>query len=273
MKKIIQNFNNQKHRLATFAFLFLALILFIIGMIWRIIFYEKSEIVINKNQDNFLINKNDKQETFVDSKKNFQLNENWVEAKYEYPENNVFVKNKIEKIYNSFISENKKDALDIQKERGNNDLKYSFNANYSIASSTNSVSYIYEVYNFTGGAHGSINYNVTTLDKTGKEINIEAVLPTDKLEKIAPIAFNEIQKIRRQRIIDSDANSDDKNEMLKNISAEDSINWVKEGTAPKRENYNIAWIDGNNIIIYFGQYQVASYAEGDFEIKIPINSL
>ena len=45
--------------------------------------------------------------------------------------------------------------------------------------------------------------------------------------------------------------------------------WLKEGTNPVRDNYSHVWIDGENIVISFGQYQVGPYVEGVYEVKIP----
>jgi hypothetical protein len=122
-----------------------------------------------------------------------------------------------------------------------------------------------------GGGCGGIGYIAKTFNKNGREISIEEILPEKDLSKISDLAFNEIQKIRRQRIQISEMSAADKKEMLDNFSKD--VSWIKEGTSPKRENYNVVWIDGKDIAIYFSQYQVAAYAEGDFIVKIPASIL
>lgn len=51
------------------------------------------------------------------------------------------------------------------------------------------------------------------------------------------------------------------------------LEWLKLGTSPKDENFDTFNLTKEYIIIYFQNYQVASYAEGPKEIKIPKTSM
>lgn len=58
--------------------------------------------------------------------------------------------------------------------------------------------------------------------------------------------------------------------LSKNIT---DLEWLKTGTAPTEENFDTFNITKDHLIIYFQHYQVASYAEGTKEVKIPLSSL
>lgn len=49
--------------------------------------------------------------------------------------------------------------------------------------------------------------------------------------------------------------------------------WATDGSAPKAENYGVFYIDGKNLVIVFTPYQVAPYASGAPEVKIPYAEL
>ncbi len=49
--------------------------------------------------------------------------------------------------------------------------------------------------------------------------------------------------------------------------------FLVDGTAPVDGNYSVWHIDDNELVIYFGAYQIAAYAAGTFEVRIPITEL
>ena len=132
-----------------------------------------------------------------------------------------------------------------------------------IATSTNTISYVYEIYNFTGGAHGSTVVYAITEDDKQQIIPIEQILPTDKLPKIAKIAEADLKKQKYERMKSYGTMSEKEMEV-----AQKNDDFLAEGVKPTRENYSVAWYDGDDVVISFGQYQVASYAEGLFEVRI-----
>ncbi|MCX6723047.1 MAG: DUF3298 domain-containing protein, partial [Candidatus Staskawiczbacteria bacterium] len=120
----------------------------------------------------------------------------------------------------------------------------------------NTVSTVFNIYSFEGGAHGSsasiaLNYNT---DKKS-EIKLADLFPNDK---------NYLQKISDYCIAD----------LIKQMTASGAIemsddSWIKEGAGPKEENYAVFLINEKNIVFYFQKYQVAAGAAGDFKVIYP----
>lgn len=46
-----------------------------------------------------------------------------------------------------------------------------------------------------------------------------------------------------------------------------------EGTKPIKENFNNFIFSKNGLIIYFPQYQIAPYSQGEFNVIVPYNLL
>jgi hypothetical protein len=51
------------------------------------------------------------------------------------------------------------------------------------------------------------------------------------------------------------------------------LDWVQRGAGPEEENYRNFTISERGLTIYFDQYQVASYADGPFEVLIPFDKI
>ena len=116
------------------------------------------------------------------------------------------------------------------------------------------VSVVFDISNYTGGAHGahyfrSVNYNPVTK----AEITLADLFPgqTDYLQKISDFAKQDLTKQITERAGSTDGS------------------WVDDGASPKPENYFVFLINKDNIIFYFPQYQVAAYALGDFQVIYP----
>lgn len=125
---------------------------------------------------------------------------------------------------------------------------YELRSKYSIKRQNKILSFYIDYYQFTGGAHGittRIPYNVDI--KTGKKLFIKDLFADGyEYEKI----INE--EIRKQIALNPDFYFEGK----------DGFNGIKE----KQQYY----IDDNNIIVYFGQYEIAPYVTGIPEFIIPI---
>lgn len=200
----------------------------------------------------------------------FKESTDWYEVSIDYPKDNQKVRDEILEMWNNFEKENQlkkyktleeaKEGLQINVEG----LKYAFNAEYKIANSKNTLTYVYQIYTFTGGAHGgTIIYPITFNEKLEKMKSTD-VLPDSQLEKVAKLSEIELKKQKYQRLKSyGNMTEEEINEIQKNDD------FLSEGVKPIRENYNSVWYDGDDIVISFGQYQVASYAEGMFEVRIP----
>ena len=189
----------------------------------------------------------------------------YLDAEISYPKSNEFVKGLVLSEYYSWASDTEifkmtdKTAGEIGLQEG---MAYQYQAEYSLAQGNNTTSYVYDIYSFTAGAHGSAYKRVYSFDKDNKQIDIAKTLTQAQLNKISKIAYNDI-----------------KNQMIKNLEvnsesqADINTEWLAEGTSPTRKNYSVAWYDGSDLVVYFGQYQVAPYVFGEFEVHIPLSSL
>lgn len=191
----------------------------------------------------------------------FSTSTKWLDVSIDYPEGVKIVKDEIFKDYYSWASDTQ--ILSVTSEAKAKEfmiqdgMQYEYTAEYTIASSSDSVSYLYDIYNFTGGAHGGSVKRVFSFDLNGnkKEIKISDA----SITKVLPLIRTDIKK----QIMEG--------AQLK--ESEVDTKWINDGTAVKKENYSTYWYDGDNVVFYFGQYQVGPYVMGDFEVKIPRKSL
>lgn len=255
------------------ALIILGVVVVVVAGYFSYITFNK-EIKLNEIRDSsFSIYLQNKEKDFAEDSE-------WYEVKIKYPEQNNRASDFIFKIWNDFANENQlkkyKNLAEAKKELGINvdGMKYGFNADYKLIEGgtlfgTSTLTYVFTVYTFTGGAHGSTQIYAFTQDEFGKAYTVSEILPDEKLENASKLAYADLQKQRRNRLEDISPKMSEKEiqESLKDDS------WLKEGTAPTRDNYSVAWPDGDNIVISFGQYQIASYAEGMFEVRIPKSSI
>jgi hypothetical protein len=204
----------------------------------------------------------------------FSQSADWYDAKFDYPKNSKVVQDQIFQKWEDFNGEYKLDSFKTFDEASSSlglfspEQKYSFFASYELAHTTSTISYVYQIYNYTGGAHGGTLVYPITLDEKQQIIPIDRILPDDKLEKVSKLAYNELLKQRHARMKEFGMKDSEISDALK-----DDDGWMKEGTAPTRENYSAVWLDGDSLVVSFGQYQVAPYAEGIFEVSIPIGEI
>jgi hypothetical protein len=62
-------------------------------------------------------------------------------------------------------------------------------------------------------------------------------------------------------------------ELTKRLGETPGDSFFSEGTAPKEENFQNFVIDGNDLVFLFPPYQVAAYAAGTFDVRIPLSQL
>jgi hypothetical protein len=205
--------------------------------------------------------KNDK-ETFLEE-------EEWYDTKIEYPKNNTQVRNMIFERYQAFVKE-----TEIKKYKNIEDakaglminvegLKYTYIAEYKIATGTDSISYIYQIYTFTGGAHGGTEVFPVVFNDKLEIVPIDKILPETTLVKVSALCEADLKKQKRERLKSYGSMSDAEiNEYVKNDD------FLAEGVKPTRDNYSTAWYEGDMVVISFGQYQVGPYAEGIYEVRV-----
>lgn len=204
----------------------------------------------------------------------FTEGSDWYDTKIQYPKNSQKVSDLIFANYNEYLKDTgvknyaslaeAKEGLQINVDG----LQYAYSAEYSLATSTNSVSYIYQIYTFTGGAHGSTIVYPITLNENQEIVTAEQVLPSDKLTKVSKLAYADLLKQKRERM--KSYGSMTESEITDAIKDD---TFLLDGTKPTRENYSVVWPEGDDLVISFGQYQVGPYAEGIYEVRIPKSSI
>jgi hypothetical protein len=245
----------------------LALVLLGIGFFFSYETFNKPVVIKEIKDSPFSILLKNEKETFIE-------NTEWYEAKVEYPARNQKVRDQVLKMWTDFATETEvkkytnlaeaKEGLQINVDG----LKYAFVGEYTIATSSNTISYIYQIYNFTGGAHGGTSMVAITENESQEIIPVAQILPDSSLVKVAKLAEADLKKQKQERL-KSYGNMTDK----EITEAQKNDIFLAEGVKPTRDNYSVAWYDGDDIVISFGQYQVASYAEGMFEVRIPKTAL
>lgn len=119
------------------------------------------------------------------------------------------------------------------------------------------VSFLFSIYYFAGGAHGSDMLETFNYDVAGeKELYIDDLLghSKDTLQKISQISAQDIMSQLNSQGWKGD-------EGLKLM--------VAEGTKPTISNYKEFTFGNYNLTIYFQRYQVAPGAAGSLRVKIP----
>ena len=125
----------------------------------------------------------------------------------------------------------------------------------SVYEDANHISFLLNVYQFTGGAHGSTSLIPITYSKQTKKLLSleEAVQPTRKdwLSALSTEARKQLNdQVKKQTF----------------VSDED---WVNKGTEPVKENFSVFKLEKNSVRIIFSQYQVGPYSSGMPEIVVP----
>lgn len=131
-----------------------------------------------------------------------------------------------------------------------------------IQSNNNFISMTIIIDGYSGGAHGyetttSFNYDV----KNKKEIELDYFFPNnpDVLKTVSDISRSQLTP-KIQEAMDQKSLDPFTKEML------------ADGTDPlKPINFKVFTFTNDTLTIYFGQYQVAAYAYGQFTVDIPRN--
>lgn len=152
------------------------------------------------------------------------------------------------------ISDLKAIAQDIREEDG-----YDFMAGLVIKDKTfqfeNLKSLMLEIYDYAGGAHGNVYYKTWVFNKKGDVFSLADLFKKDAdfLSEIFPLV---------------------KEDLAKQLHEPFDQDWLDRGTGDEDEsNYKNFVLDEENLIFFFPPYQVASYAEGQKVVKIPLVKL
>ena len=199
---------------------------------------------------------NDESSLIVD--KNINEKSDYLTINVKIPQINGLDNKNVEKVINNKILDFTnmwiKDVREIADEYygAPNTVKpiypYELTSKYTIKNQDKILSFYTEYYQFTGGAHGITNIIAYNIDiKSGKELLLKDLF----------IDGNTYKKIIDKEIM---------NEINRNPDAYFS---GKEGFIGIKENQQY-YIDGDNITIYFDEYEIAPYVAGIPKFEIPI---
>lgn len=148
---------------------------------------------------------------------------------------------------------------DIKIQNLGGDRKYALSAEYKIFQSSTTVSYLFMIYEDMLGAHPNHYYKSFVFDQEGRQLTLTDLWPSNPnwLEELSLLVSNDVVAQYKAR-----AQVDDVTGLV-----------YPEGLAPKVENFQNFVIDGETLLIAIPPYQVAAYAVGDFEVRIPLKDL
>jgi len=125
----------------------------------------------------------------------------------------------------------------------------------SVYEDTHHISFLLNVYRFTGGAHGTTSLIPITYGKQTKKLLSleEAMQPTRKdwLSVLSTEARKQLNKLVQKGKLSSDND------------------WITKGTEPDPENFAVFKLEKDSVRIIFSQYQVGPYSSGMPEIVVP----
>ncbi|MGD0328225.1 MAG: RsiV family protein [Minisyncoccia bacterium] len=133
--------------------------------------------------------------------------------------------------------------------------KEALQINYLIGSSPHTVSYIFTIYEDTGGVHSNILFHTFTFDtSTGALLTLADIfMPgTSYLDTLSTIS-----RARLPNVIGSGAD----------------MSFINNGTTPKDSNFENFFFDNQDFGILFPPYQVGPYAAGPQTLRIPLSGL
>lgn len=131
---------------------------------------------------------------------------------------------------------------------------------YQKGNNGNIVSYEFDVYQDTGGAHPNAYFKTFVFDEDGSELKLGSLFDlgsTNYLERISKAATAQVTARLQAGMEQQDVT--------------DAI--FKEGLEPREENFQNFVIDGSDLVVLIPPYQVASWAAGSFEVRIPTDNL
>lgn len=146
------------------------------------------------------------------------------------------------------------DDVQIQ---GLDQRKYALSSEYKVYTGPRTVSYVYDIYTDTLGAHPNAYFRTFTYDtKTGQEVELKDLF------------LNSIPYLERT----SNRVRGDLPAIIKQLSGgyEGDPDMLALGTEPKEENFQWFYITGSNLVFIFPPYQVGPYALGTVTDTIPL---
>lgn len=133
--------------------------------------------------------------------------------------------------------------------------KESVTITYEVREGARTVSYVFMLAIDTLGAHPNFFYRTFTFDlETGSELGISELFTnnSDYLTRLSSIAFFDLSK---------------------ELGEESDVEYIREGVEPNALNFANFTIEGDRLVLLFPPYQVAPYAAGPQDVRIPLSQL
>ena len=170
----------------------------------------------------------------------------------------------------SFKSDSGLDVLtpqDAQIQGLTAERKYALALEYMPLTSSTTVSFAYQVYADTLGAHPNLYYKTFVFDQDGNRLTLGDVLKDNPnwLEELSLLVENNVVAQLKDRLGASLPEGDEGADVTGSIFA--------EGLAAKEENFQNFVVDGDSLVILIPPYQVAAYAVGPFEVRLPLSEV
>lgn len=137
------------------------------------------------------------------------------------------------------------------------DRKFTLQLQYKQYVGQGMVSYFYTVYADSLGAHPNLYFITFTFDQNGKIVSIEDVLRSNDLSHLSQLVTADVTAQLKRRL-----KMDDVSGAIFN-----------EGLTPNDNNYGNFVVDGSDLLVEIPPYQVAAWAAGTFEVRIPLSEL
>ena len=151
-------------------------------------------------------------------------------------------------LFNSYYQEMIKDEI------ASTQPPWLLRSNISISEGDSTVLVITRSYSYTGGAHGNEFVIYTIISKNdGGELKLN-----DFIQDVSSLNLLASSILRKDRNID------------KNQNLADAGFWIDDESNFLNDNF---YFENGDLVFLFNQYEIASYADGQIEIRIPQNGL
>jgi hypothetical protein len=144
---------------------------------------------------------------------------------------------------------------DAQIQGLDQNTKYALSDSYTPYSGSHTISYVFNIYEDTLGAHPNTYFHTFTFDmQSGKSLNLADVFVSgsDYLNQLSTLSRAALTK-------------------QQGSNADSSM--ITNGTTSTTENFQNFVIDGKDFVIIFPPYQVAPYSLGTQTVRIPLADL
>lgn len=135
--------------------------------------------------------------------------------------------------------------------------KYALGVTYEAHEGPATVSYIFEIYEDTLGAHPNAYYRSFTFDaKSGKELRIADMFESGTY-------LETLSRISREMLIPQIA------EATQTPEDELDTSYLETGTTPDPNNFQVFYLSSTDLVIVFPPYQVGPWVLGTQTVRIP----